>query len=301
MPPPLPPALPAETDRAVRSYLRAADRILPGGIIACAVTGSIALGAFRPGRSDIDLVAVIADEWRTRPDLIRRLRLLHLTQVPRLTLGAARGRGVSACCNTVFIPESEVSRPVTEIRPIASHTGEIFDVGDAFDVNPVIWQELEDGGVTVRGHPVADWGLDPEPAELAPWIRTNLREYWMPLAAQLRDRPRRTPRALLRRLLTSPRGLTADAVSWCVLGPARMHHTLATGEIIGKERAGIHMLETFPQHAPITEVALAKVRGERIPSPPPRHERRALTASAMDDILAAALGYRGSHSDDPED
>lgn len=78
----MPRTLPAEASRAIRTYLRAADRILPGGIIACAVSGSIALGAYRPGRSDIDLVAVIAEEWRHRRDLIARLRPLHLSQLP---------------------------------------------------------------------------------------------------------------------------------------------------------------------------------------------------------------------------
>ncbi|SMX87748.1 hypothetical protein BI49514_02071 [Brevibacterium iodinum ATCC 49514] len=282
--------LPPDAATAIRSYLGTADRVLPGGIIACAVTGSIALGAYRPGRSDIDLVAVIADEWLDRPDLIRRLRLLHLSQVPRLTVGATRGRGVSACCNTVFIAESEVSRPVTEIRPIASHTGEIFDAHGAFDVNPVIWKELVDGGITVRGRPIAAWGLDAQPEALRPWVRTNLREYWTPLAAQLRDRPQRTPRALVHRLLTSPVGLSAGTVAWCVLGPARMHRTLATGEIIGKEEAARHTLDAFPQHAPITEVALAKVRGARIPSAPSRAQWRALTASEMEDMITASLG-----------
>jgi hypothetical protein len=281
--------LPPDAATAIRSYLRIADRILPGGIIACAVTGSIALGAYRPGRSDIDLVAFIADEWLDRPDLIRRLRLLHLSQVPRLVVGAARGRGVSACCNTVFIAESEVGRPVTEIRPIASHTGEIFDANGAFDVNPVVWKELVDGGITVRGRPIAEWDVDAQPEALRPWISRNLREYWTPLAAQLRGRPSRTPGTLLRRLVTSPRGLSAGTVAWCVLGPARMHHTLATGEIVGKEEAGRRALTAFPQHAPITEVALAKVRGARIPSAPSRRQWRGLTASAMDDIIAAAL------------
>lgn len=287
---PLPPTLPAEAAHAVSSYLRAADRILPGGIIACAVTGSIALGAYRPGRSDIDLVAVISDQWHSRPDLIRRLRLLHLSQLPRLGLRAVRGRGVSACCNTVFLPESEVGRPVTQISPIASHTGEIFHPRGAFDVNPVIWKELTDGGITVRGRPLADWGLDPEPAELAPWIRANLRGYWAPIAEQLRARPQRTARARLRRFLTSPRGLSAGTIEWCLLGPARMHHTLITGDIIGKEEAGRRALDAFPRHSPITEVVLAEVRGARIPSAPPRRQWRGLTASAMEDILAAALG-----------
>jgi hypothetical protein len=283
MPQPLP-ALPDDAARAVRSYLRTADRILPGGIIACAVTGSIALGAYRPGHSDIDLVAVVADEWRTRPDLIRRLRLLHLSQIPRLTLRAAQGRGVSACCNTVFIPESEVTLPVTQIRPIASHTGEIFDPTGAFDVNPVIWKELADGGITVRGRPIADWDIDPEPEALRPWIATNLREYWAPLAKQLRTPPRRTVPGLIRRLVTSRP--TAGTVAWCVLGPARMHHSLMTGEIIGKEEAGRRAMDTFPQHSPITEVALAKIRGARIPSAPSRTQWRGLTASAMEDIIA---------------
>ena len=282
--------LPPDAATAIRSYLRAADRILPGGIIACTATGSIALGAYRPGRSDIDLVAVIADEWQNRPGLIRRLRLLHLSQVPRLVAGAARGRGASACCNTVFIAESEVSRPVTQIRPIASHTGEIFDAHGAFDVNPVIWKELVDGGITVRGRPITAWDLDAQPEALRPWVRTNLREYWTPLAAQLRDRPRRTPRALVHRLLRSPLALTAGTVTWCVLGPARMHCTIATGEIIGKEDAARHALDAFPQNAPITEVALAKVRGARIPSAPSPAQWRGLTASAMEDMITASLG-----------
>lgn len=297
----MPPTLPSDAARATRSYLRAADRLLPGGVIACAVAGSLALGCYRPGRSDIDLVAVIADEWRSHPELIRRLRLLHLSQLPRLALRAARGKGVSACCNTVFIPESEVGRPVTQIRPTASHTGEIFDPTGAFDVNPVVWKELADNGITVRGRPVTDWRLDHEPEAMAPWIRTNLRDYWEPIAEQLRRSPQRTARGLPARILPSRRGLSAGDVEWCVLGPARMHHTLMTGTIIGKEGAGIHMLEQFPQHAPITEVALAKLRGARIPFPPPRQERRELTAAAMDDVLTAALGYRGSHSDDPEE
>ena len=209
--------------------------------------------------------------------------------MPRLTAGAVRGRGVSACCNTVFIAESDVSLPVTEIRPITSHTGEIFDPAGAFDVNPVVWKELVDGGIAVRGRRISAWEVDAQPEVLRPWIQTNLREYWAPLAAQLRDRPPQNSKALLHRLLTSPRGLTAGTVSWCVLGPARMHRTLMTGEIVGKEEAGRHALNAFPQHAPITEVALAKLRGARIPSAPSRQQWRELTASAMEDIIAVAL------------
>ncbi|WP_181274318.1 nucleotidyltransferase domain-containing protein [Brevibacterium oceani] len=275
----MPSQLPADAASAVQSYLRAADRLLPGAIIAAAVGGSIALGAYRPGRSDIDIVAVIGEEWRSCPNLVRRLRLLHLFQLPRLALRAARGLGASACCNTAFIWESEVSMPVTRIRPIASHTGEVFDSSGAFDVNPVVWKELVDGGITIRGRELGGWELDPEPAQLRPWVRENLQDYWAPLAEQLH---------------TGSRTLSAGSVEWCLLGPARMHHTLATGEIISKEAAGLYALMTFPNHAPITEVALAKVRHTRLPSAPPvadippRSEWRRRTASAMADIIEEA-------------
>ncbi len=154
----------------------------------------------------------------------------------------------------------------------------------------MIWKELVDGGVSVQGRTIDAWEVDAQPDQLRPWIRTNLREYWIPLATQLHERPPQDPKAVLRRLLTSPRGLTASTVEWCVLGPARMHHTLSTGKIIGKDEAGRHVLNAFPQHAPITEVALAKVRGARIPSAPSREQWRALTASAMEDMITASLG-----------
>lgn len=146
---------------------------MPGAVTACAVGGSIALDAYRPGRSDIDVIAVLSDEWKDHRSLMARLRLLHLAQVPRLTVRAARGLGFSACCNTVFVWQSEISRAVTEIHPVASHVGEVFDSQGAFDVNPVIWKELVDGGISVRGGPVSDWNLDSEPEVLREWSRAT--------------------------------------------------------------------------------------------------------------------------------
>ena len=263
--------LPEEAARAVESYLRIADRLLPGAVTACAVGGSIALDAYRPGRSDIDVIAVLSDEWKDHRRLMARLRLLHLAQVPRLTVRAARGMGFSACCNTVFVWQSEITRAVTEIHPVASHVGEVFDSQGAFDVNPVIWKELVDGGISVRGGPVSDWCLDSEPGELRNWVARNIRDYWAPLAESARR---------------GRRPLSAGAVEWCLLGPARMHYTLLTGEIISKEDAGRHALEAFPDHSAIIEVALARLRSDPLPTTPPRDQWRALTASAMRSIIA---------------
>lgn len=261
---------PREVAHATDSYLRAADRLMPGGITACAATGSLALGAYRDGISDIDLVAVVDDAWRGRRGLIPRLRLLHLSQFPRLAARLVRGLGVSATCNTSFIWASDVRRPVSQIRPVASHVGEQFDAERSFDVNPVMWSELASGGIALRGPEVAEWGLVPEPDAVAEWTRKNLRGYWVPLAEGLDTRRR---------------PLSPGNVAWLVCGPARMHATLTTGEIISKDEAGSRAREIFPQHAPIIDVALAARRGEKPPQSPARTQWGVRTFAVMREIF----------------
>lgn len=262
--------LPEEVRRASRSYLATADRLLPGAVTSLAVGGSVALGAYRPTASDIDLIAVIDDVWRDHFGLIARLRALHLSQFPRLLGRAVRGMGFSACCNTSFVWASEISQPVTRIKPIASHVGETFNAKGAFDVNPVIWHELLHGGVALRGIDVSRWGLDIEPDQLKVWTLKNLLGYWKPLMI-------RTEKG---------RGLfSSGKVEWQILGPARMHATLETGEVISKQEAGQRALELFPEHAPILRVALAHLLGTEGLGDAPRSEWPRLTVACMREII----------------
>lgn len=265
------PLLSEEVRRASRSYLAAADRLLPGALTAVAAGGSVALGAYRPQASDIDLIATIGDEWRGHSGLLPRLRALHVSQFRRLLGRAVRGKGFSACCNTSFVWESELSLPVTHIAPIASHVGEIFEPRGAFDVNPVVWHELLHGGIALRGREVSAWGLDSEPDKLKSWTRRNLVGYWKPL---------------LSRVEKGRGALRPGRVEWCLLGPARMHATLATGEVISKQEAGLRALEIFPEHAPILRVASAHLRREKIRDIPPRAEWRQRTIECMREIIA---------------
>ncbi len=53
--------LPVVVDELVGRYLYQIDLAVPGTIEGFYVVGSAALGAFRPGRSDVDFVAVVRD------------------------------------------------------------------------------------------------------------------------------------------------------------------------------------------------------------------------------------------------
>ncbi|WP_235939610.1 nucleotidyltransferase domain-containing protein [Occultella kanbiaonis] len=267
--------LPAEVRRAVDAYLGWADRLLPGRVVGAYVFGSTALGAYRPGRSDIDLLVVLDDEPVTGHDL-RRLRALHASQLPRVLVGLARTRHLFATCNTAFVRRADLGRPVTRIEPVASHVGHQFVAGWAFDVNPVMWQVLGSRGIALRGPAPADLGLDPEPGRLRDWNLANLRGYWAGHADRVEAG-------------TGP--LRAAAVEWCVLGPPRLHATITTGAVLSKREAGTYAIRAFgPDVEPIVTVALATLAGEPLPTAPQREEWRVRTADFMRRVIEDASG-----------
>jgi hypothetical protein len=265
--------LPAEVRRAVDSYLGWADRLLPGRVVGAYVFGSTALGAYRPGRSDVDLLAVLDDRPVTSRD-VSRLRVLHVSQLPRVLAGLARTRRLFATCNTAFVRRAALGLPVTRIEPVASHVGHEFVAGAAFDVNPVMWQVLRTRGIAVRGPEPAELGLDPEPCRLRDWNLANLRGYWADLAD---------------RVATGTGPLRGSAVEWCVLGPPRLHATIRTGAVLTKQEAGAYAIRTFGREIePIVAVALAALAGDPLPATPPHEEWRGRTADLMGRIIEDA-------------
>jgi hypothetical protein len=254
----------------VDSYLRLADRLLPDRITGFYVVGSAALDEYRPGKSDIDFVAVL--KHRVGPAGLRRLRVLHVLASARSAWRSAMRRKspLSGTVNGVFVCEEDLQLPVTRIRPVASHVAGRFMIGRGFDVNPVVWSVLAERAITIRGAAPTDLGLDPEPAVLRDWNLQNLNSYWRSWghsAASLGPASRvamAVPRTRMR------------MVTWGALGAPRLHRTIATGEIVGKAAAGEYALATFgPRWQPLIGAALAHWRGERCGNLPMRAVRRA--------------------------
>ncbi|MDF5757513.1 aminoglycoside adenylyltransferase domain-containing protein [Spongiactinospora sp. TRM90649] len=236
----------------VTRYLAVADRVLPGRITGFYVVGSAALGAWRPGRSDIDFVAVVDGRVGER---VRATHVLgNLTTVAR----AVRHRrpSIPETMNGVFVAAHDLGLPVTRIRPLASHSGWRYRRGHGFDVNPVMWKILAERGIAVRGPVPADLGLDPEPGRLRAWNLENLNGHWRRWGERaMSARPPRKP-------LVPPHRVALASL----LAPVRLHRTVATGEVISKQQAGPYALDTFPARwHPLIRAGLAHLDGE----PPP--------------------------------
>ena len=252
-------ALPAPVGAAVRRYLGLADRALPGRIVGFWVVGSTALGAWRPNRSDIDFIATV-DRPLDAAEL-RRLRATFLlagvrSGLPSLLRGNLALPGV---CNGVFVEAGDVTKPVTEIVPVASHAGHDFHAGRGFDVNPVVWRTFADHGITVRGPRPSELGLDTQPDRIVAWNRANLERYWKPQGERL------VAGREGYRLRLTPRWVTA----WCVTGAPRLHHTIVSGgDVISKEAAAEYARDAFgSEWGPLIDDAIAYRHGRPSPDP----------------------------------
>jgi hypothetical protein len=217
-------ALPVDVTRVVSTYLALADTEAPGLVEGLYLVGSLALADYRPGRSDIDVVAV--------------------------TSAAASGPGLAALERTHARLRAAHRRPTLD-GPYVTWTdlgrhpdlgGEVpfahggrFHRAGRFELTPVTWHTLAGRGIACRGPVPADLTVWTDRAELRSWAVTNLATYWR----RWRDRCGR---------LLSGHGLFSlwpTATEWGVLGVARQHHTATRGEIISKTAAAGYALQEF--------------------------------------------------------
>ncbi|HJE57799.1 MAG TPA: DUF4111 domain-containing protein [Nocardiopsis listeri] len=229
-----------------QAFLANADQEAPGLVQGLYLTGSVALGDFRPHTSDVDFV-IVTERHPVGEELDALRRIHHRTghQVPAPQF------------NGIHVTWDELGRDPSECGPVPSVINGRFRARATADVNPVTWHVLAERGVTARGpHPV-ELDVWDEPESLRTWSLGSLDEQWR----RWREKAGR---------LVTPRGLAvlgSLAPSWSVLSVSRLHFTLKTGEITSKSGAGAYALHAFPERwQRIVNECLRVRRGARSPS-----------------------------------
>jgi hypothetical protein len=215
--------IPAEARTAIDSYLAQLDEALPGLCEGAYLTGSIALGDWCQGRSDLDVLTVAKRKLDDAD--IEVLAVLHARLSGRPFLDA------------IYLGPGEVGRVPEVETPSLPHS-----VNGAFSPNgyvpdPVLWATLDRCGVTVRGKAASELGASPDPAWLREWNLGNLTSYWKPWAAQARS-------VLDRRERAAPGN--PEATVFGLLGPGRLHYTISTGGLLAKTAAADYTARLFP-------------------------------------------------------
>lgn len=234
--------LPPQARAALGDYLAALDHALPGAVCGVYLTGSAALGDWRPGRSDLDILTVT--ERRPGAAELAALAALHagLPGRPYRDAVYVSAEAVGAQ------PAPDGDGP--DAARLPSAVDGVFHRARRLP-DPVLWATLDRHGLTARGPEPRSLGAGPGEDWLRDWNHGNMESYWRPWAASGRD----TLAGL------DPAGpLPGAIVAWAVLGPGRLHATITTGEIISKTAAAGYTARLLPRHAPL----LARARAHRL-------------------------------------
>jgi hypothetical protein len=98
--------------------------------------------------------------------------------------------------------------------------------------------------------------VTPDPHRLRAWNVQNLRTYWTGLAGYVRGAvDDRTDGA---------EPVDHEILRWVVLGPPRLHYTLATGDIATKSQAGRYAARRFPDWAELCDRCVRSRAGEPV-------------------------------------
>jgi predicted nucleotidyltransferase len=244
--------MPAPASAVVADLIARLDRAVPGRIEGFYVVGSVAMGAFVVGRSDVDFVAIV-DRDLGRAELAR-LRGVHARGwTSALIRDVALRRRWPFVCNGIYLRGGGLERSPLEVTPLAAQVSGRFRIAPrrGFDVNPVTWHTLARHGIAVRGPKPEQLRIRTDSAELRIWTVGNLNDYWRRWVERVR-------RPGLNRATVLGRRFIAGGV----LGAPRLHYTIATGEVATKQAAGQYALETFePRWHALIEDALAYWRG----------------------------------------
>ncbi|MEV4500083.1 DNA polymerase subunit beta [Micromonospora arborensis] len=227
-------------EQRTQAYLEAVDRALPGYVTALYVVGSAALGAWQPNVSDVDTVILTS-----RPASIDDLA----------ALAAVHARmPASPHLDGVYL-EPAMARSWPSDKQVVPFVvnGEFRTARPCGELNPVLWLTLQRYGIPVRGPATAALGVRVDPEALRRYNLTNLREYWQSAVATF-------PSALAG--VAPDEVMDAETVCWFVLGPPRLHYTLAHSDIISKSAAGTYLGQLFPEYAALAQRAVRWRAGE---------------------------------------
>ena len=228
--------------RHAAEHLDRLDRAVPGLVVGLYVIGSAVLDDYHPGRSDLDLVAQTTH--RPTSDEFAAITTAH----------QGDGTHVEAVYVTSDWPDVGPSPYVRDGQP---------HYEDAHKLSAITRLQLAAYATTLRGDPPS---LPIDVPAAREYCRGNLTSYWLPLLDRVAP-------------LLDQRGpddpVDTGSAIWIGLGPVRLWHTLRTGEIVSKSRAGELAAGHWPDLAPCLTDIVAVRRGAAIPLTTP-HGRAAI-------------------------
>jgi hypothetical protein len=255
----------AEVEQYLAALVAEARSVLGDGLVGAYAAGSVALGAFEPGRSDVD-VALVCSAPLSSADQQQLVARLRHEALPCPT------RGLELVVYRIEVARSGTADPGFELE-LNSGAGMDFRVTlrpeDRPEADGRFWYALDrsilhQDGVTLLGPPAAEAFADPDPLALHGLLVTSLR-WWMSLPTPPGDEP-------------------APGAEDAVLGACRALARHRWGTWLSKVEAGRRLLLDDDERADLIRQSIAARSG----SPPPSGARaRDFQRGVLDELTRA--------------
>jgi len=220
--------IPEKVKEITDEHTKMIESSLPNFLETYYIYGSVSLGAFNYGKSDIDFIAIM--KRRATEADISTLKKIHSDMQKRFRKTILDGM-------YLLKDDMESLNDKSEISCLRFNDGEFKGI-NIFDRNSINAFELKKYGIDLKGQEIGSLNYTVDFDILISKMRVNLNSYWLKWVSARK----RFPSIEYMALLISPK-----AIEWGVLGVSRLYYTFKEKDITSKVGAGEYALHTVPQ------------------------------------------------------
>ena len=217
--------LPPPANKIVTAFVNKICNIEEGFIEGVYLIGSLKMHDFHSNKSDIDFLVLC--KYLPNTKILTHLKNIHKTIDKKYPKPELNGSYLTTASLKIKTPE--------DIKVLSYHQGSLRRGN--FEMFAISLWELKQNAITIIGPKAETLPVDITGDQVKKFMYHNINTYWKKWIDRHSSFFKRRILLLLFPTLTE----------WSVLGVARLHYTLQTGQITSKMQAGIYCLEHMPE------------------------------------------------------
>jgi hypothetical protein len=219
--------IPQKVTELLNTYFVLLDSRLPGFLEGFYIFGSVSLGAFAYGLSDVDFIAVVQRKVTdTDITVLKQVHKQMKRQFPKTDLMG------------VYLTRSDLSSQNKNEKTCPCFIDGKFKGLERFKKNSIDAWQLKRYGITVRGPGIGTYDYTVDWDVLIHNMRDNLNTYWL----RWKNSCEKFPSLRFAGLFFS-----LKMIEWGVLGVSRLYYTFREKDMTSKVGAGEYVLQTVPE------------------------------------------------------
>ncbi|HYE12446.1 MAG TPA: aminoglycoside adenylyltransferase domain-containing protein [Patescibacteria group bacterium] len=220
-------SIPENVNKILTEYFTIFEARLPNLLEAYYIYGSISLGAFDCGFSDIDFIAVVKRQTtETDMTILKEIHKYIKKKFPKTDLMG------------LYVMQSDLQLHHKNEKSCPCFIDGIFKGLEKFDQNSIDAYQLKKYGITMKGLDIKSYTYEVDWDTLIQNMSDNLNTYWLNWLNGCR-------KPLSVKYIGS--FIHLGMIEWGVLGVTRLYYTFKERDITSKVGAGEYALKMVPQ------------------------------------------------------